>query len=610
MTWTHCPVGEYQHAPRTSTAKTKRYLIICSCFSGSRCVESLLVPLVPDTPRAGGYERFFGLNESPFSLAPDPRFLFASASHSAALDQLAYAIERREPIVVVTGEIGTGKTLLCRAVLQRLPRKTFVSIVDDPLLGPDDLLKQLLRDFGVISKDRSTAAETSRHDLVQALTGFLRSLAAIHAHAVVIIDEAQHLQPAVLEQIRLLSNVDDERGTLLQIVLVGQQDMEPMLSRPELRQIQQRVARRFRLERLTPDEVQHYIEHRLDRARTGGGASNVPGAAELARALADWDGERPSVTFDPTAIAAIARLSGGLPRVINLLCDRALEAAFAAGTRVVDTTAVQAAARALGMETDEGFWTPPAGEAPQPGEAPPQPEDIAAEEVAPATVPVADATTAAVVTGQTHTPSGPRRSVVVAATLVVVVAAIWLGLRFAAARRESAAHQENRPAPISAAPAPVRPEERPEPAAPAPAATAPTPSVTPAPAVPNTATPMGSTAAVPPAPARSEGAPPDHRTVPAPQSQQTAPSGAPSRQNAAATGTGYEIIVASFRTEARATAVQTEIAALGVPARRRVIGDWQQVLCGPFPSRSAAEQAQDTLNRAGYTGTQVVLPQR
>src|ERR1700720_3181587 len=202
----------------------------------------------PETVK--GYEGFFGLNETPFSLAPNPRFLFESASHAAALAQVAYALERREPLVVITGEIGTGKTLLCRTVLQRLERKTFLSVINDPLLERDDLLKQLLRDFGVISKDRTRLTNASRHELTQTLQAFLTSLVPIQAHAVVIIDEAQHLQPEVLEQIRLLSNIDDERGTMLQIILVGQTDLEPLLSRPELRQLQQRVSRRLPLEPL------------------------------------------------------------------------------------------------------------------------------------------------------------------------------------------------------------------------------------------------------------------------------------------------------------------------------------------------------------------------
>ena len=182
---------------------------------------------------------------------------------------MANALERREPLVVITGDIGTGKTLLCRTVLKRLPFKTFLSVINDPLLEADDLVKEMLKDFGVIAKDPARFRGATRHELVQTLHAFLSSLAPIQAHAVVMIDEAQHLRPDVLEQIRLLSNIDDSRGTILQIILVGQLSLEPLLSRPELRQLQQRVSRRFALEPLNRDEVQQYIEHRLALARPG-----------------------------------------------------------------------------------------------------------------------------------------------------------------------------------------------------------------------------------------------------------------------------------------------------------------------------------------------------
>src|ERR1700674_5305225 len=297
--------------------------------------------------RREGYERFFGLNETPFSLAPNPRFLFASDSHAAALAQVAYALERREPLVVITGEIGTGKTLLCRTVPQRLERKTFVSVIDDPLLERDDLLKQLLQDFGVISKDRTRLTKASRPEVIQTLQAFLTSLVPIQAHAVVIIDEAQHLQPDVLEQIRLLSNIDDEHGTMLQIILVGQTDLEPLLSRPELRQFQQRVSRRFQLKPLNADEVQQYIEHRLALARGARSPSQAPGARELERAMAEWEETSAGVEFTPDAIQAVSKLSGGLPRVINLVCDRSLEAAYVFQQRTIDAPVVDTAARAL-----------------------------------------------------------------------------------------------------------------------------------------------------------------------------------------------------------------------------------------------------------------------
>src|SRR6478736_1086435 len=313
---------------------------------------------LPD--QRSGYETFFGLNESPFNLVPDPRFLFGSATHSAALAQVAYALERREPLVVITGDIGTGKTLLCRTVLQRLPFKTFLSVINDPLLEADDLIKELLRDFGVIAKDPARFRGATRHQLVQTLHAFLSSLAPIQAHAVVMIDEAQHLRPDVLEQIRLLSNIDDSRGTILQIILVGQMDLEPLLSRPELRQLQQRVSRRFALDPLNKEEVQQYVEHRIALARQG-----EPAPAQT----------NAGVIFKPDAIQAVAEISAGVPRVINLLCDRSLELAFDAQVHTIDAARVHAAARGLGIEQSDAA-------APTPRRTPPPAEVAAPPQVA------------------------------------------------------------------------------------------------------------------------------------------------------------------------------------------------------------------------------------
>src|SRR3954468_9519308 len=293
------------------------------------------------------YEQFFGLNDAPFSLAPDPRYLFESASHGQALQQLTYAMERREPLLVVTGEIGTGKTLLCRTVVQRAGRRVFVSVIHNPLLERDEFLKQLLQDFGIVSADRATAAVAgSRHDLVHALEDFLSSLVALDAHAAVIIDEAQHIQPDVLEQIRLLSNIDAPDGTRLQIILVGQLDLEPVLGRPDRRQFKQRISRRVRLEPLAEQELAAYVDHRLSVGRSGG--SPLGGARDLARALSEWEGSGPGgVSFDRDALAAVWHWSGGLPRVVNLLCDRSLEEAYTRQVRTIDADIVDTAARAL-----------------------------------------------------------------------------------------------------------------------------------------------------------------------------------------------------------------------------------------------------------------------
>lgn len=560
---------------------------------------------------AEGYEGFFGLHEPPFSLNPDPRFLFASASHSTALSQVAYALERREPLVVITGEIGTGKTLLCRTVLQRFERKTFLSIVDDPQLDRDDLLKQVLQDFGVISKDRTRLTPTTRHELVQALADFLRTLIPIQAHAVLIIDEAQHLAPDVLEQIRLLSNVGDDRGTLLQIVLVGQTDLDALLLKPELRQLQQRISRRLRLEPLNGDEVRQYIDYRLVLARDGTPQSQAPGAAELARALNEWRVTNPGVDFTPDAVQAITKLSGGLPRAINRLCDRALESAYEARQRVVDARMVEAAARALDPATRAVVSPPPVTAppviaprpVPEPGVFPVAPVAPVAPAVTPVTPPLdpaaarpADTTPESEreeiaaafhdtppampqsdwmmeedkpFTPMTVAPGGigsrMRSKYAVAAIGVgVAAAALWFGLR------STSAPPATQAAPPAAA-TPTIPREA-----------APTP--TPAPAGPPATAPTGGPTTA-------------------------APASSPAAATAPAAD-AFDILVASFRTEARAVAVASQVDALGLRTRRRALDAWQQVVAGPFATRAEAEAAQQKLHAAGLGGTQIVPASR
>ena len=522
--------------------------------------------------RVEGYEPFFGLNEPPFSLAPDPRFLFASASHSAALAQVAYALERREPLVVITGEIGTGKTLLCRTVLQRLQRKTFLSVINDPLLERDDLLKELLQDFGLISKDRTRLTEASRHELIQTLQAFLRSLAPIQAHAVVIIDEAQHLQPDVLEQIRLLSNIDDESGTLLQIILVGQTDLEPLLSRPELRQLQQRVSRRLRLEPLSREEVQEYIQHRLALARDGKPLQQLPGATELAQELADWTAMNAGVEFTSDAIHAVSDLSAGLPRVINLLCDRSLEEAYASRLRLIDRPLILTAARALGVggtsapahlnvtarttqvEPYESFWTVTRADS-EPG----APIGERADETAPVGF-----------SGHARRAATPRLAMrlVLVTSLTLAVVAGWFGVR--RARPPAAPSSSSAAAPAS--------------------------SATRSPSARSDSAPVGADASLPKASATAGTPTPPEST-----------GAAPPALAETSTSVRFDIVVASFRTDARAASVAREVEALGLPMRRRVSDNWQQVVSGPFVSRQDAEEAQRRLHAAGLTGTQIVV---
>jgi general secretion pathway protein A len=513
----------------------------------------------------GTYEPFFGLNEAPFSLAPDPRFLFSSASHAAALAQVVYALQRREPLVVITGEIGTGKTLLCRTVLQRLERKTFLSVINDPLLDRDDFMKQLLQDFGVMSRDRARLTAATRHELVQTLQAFLVSLSPLQAHAVVIIDEAQHLQPDVLEQVRLLSNVDDARGTLLQIILVGQPALEALLSRPELRQLEQRVSRRLTLKPLNRDEVEQYIVHRLSLAGGGKPPSRFPGATALAHELAEWDGTPQGVEFTPDAFHAISELSGGVPRVINLLCDRSLEAACASRLRIVDKALIQMSARALGV----GARAVPAGPSITASVTRAGPDETAAivreSEPAEPVKPIDE--TVLELGGSVRQDWSPRLPayLVVATFLVLAGMAIWFGVRLArapAATPSSAASSASRATGASAAPASA-----------------------------NALAPEGASAAATPAP------------PPAGPTPSTADVAAP-------TGESFEIIVASFRTDARAAAVAADLTGLGVPTRSRASDGWQQVVSGPFASRREAEEARERLLRAGFEDTRVVTADR
>jgi general secretion pathway protein A len=273
---------------------------------------------------------YYGLTEAPFSLTPDPKFAYPSESHDRALRTILHALSRREGLLVVTGDIGCGKTTLCRRLLPLLPERTFLSLVLNPFLTADDLLKQVLEDYGLVSADdsrRGALARASCHELARTLQEFLNSLSQIDGTAVIIVDEAQNLPLRTLEQIRLLSNFETDTRKLLQIILVGQRNLEPILELDELRQLTQRISRRCRIEPLKPGEVPGYVEHRL--------------------AVAMPANEPPRVRFTPRAFNTISRLSHGVPRIINLVCDRALEIAHAKGTASIDRRGVLDAAKDL-----------------------------------------------------------------------------------------------------------------------------------------------------------------------------------------------------------------------------------------------------------------------
>jgi general secretion pathway protein A len=278
------------------------------------------------------YESYYGFAEKPFSLTPDPKYLYRSESHANAFELLQYAIDRREGFVVITGDIGTGKTTLCRALLDQTDPRTFTALLLNPFLSEEDLLKAILQDLGVLSRGESrvVARQPSKQELINALYDFLLSLVPLGARAVLIIDEAQNLPLPILEQIRILSNLETDKEKLLQIILVGQLNLIPLLRSEELRQLDQRVSIRYQLKPLNEEETGAYISHRL----------------AIAKAARD-------VVFAPAAIGLVHRYSGGIPRLINLLCDRALLAGATAQVARINEALIATAADALDLRPVE-----------------------------------------------------------------------------------------------------------------------------------------------------------------------------------------------------------------------------------------------------------------
>ena len=312
-------------------------------------------PTLPFEPSPA--EKFFGLTARPFSLTPDLRFAYHSRSHTHALEQVTSALRRREGLVVVTGAIGTGKTMLCRSMLESFESRTFLSVILDPGLEVEDLLRQVLTDFGIMSGIDAPAAgpisEVTRHQFVSTLQQFLASLIPLQAHAVIMIDEAQRLNPRVLEEIRLLSNFETDEAKLLQIVLVGQPDLDAVLRRPEMKQLNQRVARRCELQPLSETEVGDYIERRLTVA-----TSPAALAGGMEAGIVDTSNV---VRFSPTAVKLVAGISEGIPRIVNTLCDRALDASYERQSRVVEAEAVLDAAGRLRLDVSPAVAGPSAG---------------------------------------------------------------------------------------------------------------------------------------------------------------------------------------------------------------------------------------------------------
>jgi general secretion pathway protein A len=265
------------------------------------------------------YLKYFGLTEAPFSIAPDPRYLYMSKRHQEALAHLLYGVKGGGGFVLLTGEVGAGKTTVCRCLLEQIPESCDVAYIFNPKLTVEELLSTLCLEFGIDIPPGNTSIKV----FIDCLNAYLLDAHARGRHSVLIIDEAQNLSVDVLEQMRLLTNLETNQRKLLQIILLGQPELAQMLERPDLRQLAQRIVARYHLGPLNKTEVGAYLRHRLD----------VSGVAAGTRQL-----------FPNSLIGQIYRLSGGVPRLLNVLCDRALLGSFVQGKERVDrATLLQAA---------------------------------------------------------------------------------------------------------------------------------------------------------------------------------------------------------------------------------------------------------------------------
>jgi len=269
------------------------------------------------------YNRFFGLELDPFNVNPDPRFLFNTNHTEEALACLNYGITKRKGFILLTGEVGTGKTTLLYTLLEKLrSEKVATAFVFNPRLDPDQFLDFMLTDFGI------PPVSSSKSQVLSRLNQWLLDRYSSGETAALIVDEAQHLQPDVLEEIRLLTNLETATDKLLQIVLCGQPELEATLKKPGLRQLRQRITLRAQTRPLTPDETAEYINRRL----------RIAGATDP--------------IFTPSSISSIFRFSRGIPRLVNLLCEHALISAYADQRKSVEAVTIENIAIEFGLEED------------------------------------------------------------------------------------------------------------------------------------------------------------------------------------------------------------------------------------------------------------------
>ncbi len=248
------------------------------------------------------YQEFFGLEAPPFNITPDPRYLFFSRRHREAFEHILFGVTERKGFIQITGEVGAGKSTLCRKVLEELQDGYSTALILNPVMTPIQLMRSILRELGL--NDRGN----DRVRLVERLNEFLLERAHAGEVVVLFIDEAQDMSDELLEQVRLLSNLETDEQKLLQIVLIGQPELRPRLDREEMRQLRQRITVRYHLGPIGRQETEAYILHRLLIAGSNG---------------------RP--TFSRSAFSAIHRYAGGVPRLINAVCDKALLCGFVQG---------------------------------------------------------------------------------------------------------------------------------------------------------------------------------------------------------------------------------------------------------------------------------------
>jgi general secretion pathway protein A len=264
------------------------------------------------------YLDYYGLTEPPFDITPNPRFLFYSAKHREAYNHLLYGIRERKGFVQLTGEVGAGKTTLCRAMLEQLNGNFATALILNPVLNADELMKAIATEFGLDVRGMD------RLDTVAAINNFLLWQVERGQDSVLIIDEAQNLTEELLEQVRLLSNLETDSRKLLQIVLLGQPELRDRLNNPALRQLRQRITVRYHLAPLSQAEISQYIQHRLEVS----GAKGAP-------------------YFTRPALWRIHHYTGGIPRLVNAVCDKALLAGFVNHMEQLDYRVVGAAIREL-----------------------------------------------------------------------------------------------------------------------------------------------------------------------------------------------------------------------------------------------------------------------